>query len=71
MSWELERINIYQFHERWDELTNRVKNYSDDIIFIHDFLSWSHTQAARALLKLIHYKNYSTIPKVIRLNLVG
>ncbi len=52
MSWELERINIYQFHERWDELTNRVKNYSDNIIFTNEFISWSQTQAARALLKL-------------------
>ncbi|VAW94244.1 hypothetical protein MNBD_GAMMA22-2191 [hydrothermal vent metagenome] len=52
MSWELERINIYQRYESWDELADRVKNYSDEIIYTHEFLSWSHTQAAKALLKL-------------------
>jgi hypothetical protein len=52
MSWERERINIYQLHKNWTDLANRVKYYNEEIAYTAEFVSWSHTQAAKALLKL-------------------
>ncbi|MFV1984115.1 MAG: tol-pal system YbgF family protein [Thiohalomonadales bacterium] len=52
MSWEHERINIYQANKNWMALAQRVKNYSDKITYTDEFISWSNTQAAKALLKL-------------------
>jgi len=52
MLWERERIKIYQTHENWTALANRVKNYNEKIAYSNEFLSWSNTQAAKALLKL-------------------
>jgi len=52
MLWERERIDIYQTDESWLQLINRVKSYSNKINYDDEFISWSNTQAVKALLKL-------------------
>jgi len=52
MLWERERINIYQTDENWSGLVTRVATYNGTVIYSDEFISWSNTQAAKALLKL-------------------